>query len=185
MPTVEPVAMTALTPEARKIIDDGAASGMLTMALPLQIYAHSPAALKSMYESYDAVFKKGVAGQRIQELIRIRSAQLNGCAPCSVSRKDDSLQGATVCDIDDAGADYTAAERAALAFLNTFVADHFAIGDADLIALGKHFSVPEVVEIVYLCGFFSGGHKSVHIFDLLSGRDPILRTDQGSQAAAE
>lgn len=61
------------------------------MTAPLQIFAYAKAQAIAGDESYKRTFKQGLLGPRLEELIRIASAQYNGCGPCSSSRKDDSI----------------------------------------------------------------------------------------------
>jgi len=85
MARVAPVPWDDLSDDARARIDGGLASGMYSTPLPVQIVAHSPSALRSMDESYKAFFGRSAIGQRLQELVRLRSAQLGACEPCSLS----------------------------------------------------------------------------------------------------
>ena len=85
MARVAPIPWEHLGDEARTRIEAGHASGMYSTPVPVQIIAHSPNALRSMDESYKAFFGRSAIGQRLQELVRIRSAQLGDCRPCSMS----------------------------------------------------------------------------------------------------
>ena len=85
MPRIAPIAWEDLTDEARTRIEAGVATGMYRMTLPLQIVAHSPNALRGMDEGYKAVFGCSSVGSRTQELMRLRSAQVGACGPCSVT----------------------------------------------------------------------------------------------------
>ena len=78
-----------LDDDTRARIEAGRATGMYTTPLPLQIVAHSKVALRAMDESYKAQFRCGALDDRLHELVRLRSAQLGACEPCSMSRKDE------------------------------------------------------------------------------------------------
>ena len=79
MPIIAPLAEEQLDAESRERIAAGMATGMYTTTFPLRIMARSPAALRSMDEGYKALFHRGLLDDRLAELLRLRSAQLNGC----------------------------------------------------------------------------------------------------------
>jgi hypothetical protein len=124
MPRIAPVPYDELSEEARDRIEAGLASGMYSTPLPLQIVAHSPIALRGMDEGYKAHFRAGVIEPRLQELLRLRSASLGACEPCSVSRKDDSITEEDVACLIEPNEDrYSHREILALRFF-----DRFALG---------------------------------------------------------
>ena len=91
MARVEPIPYEDLDDDTRARIEAGHATGMYTTPLPLQIVAHSKVALRAMDESYKAQFRCGALDDRLHELVRLRSAQLGACEPCSLSRKDETV----------------------------------------------------------------------------------------------
>jgi len=67
-----------------------------------------------MDESYQAAYGCSAIGDRLQELVRLRSAQLGSCEPCSLSRTDESVAGLdTACLIDPAAGAFSERERLA------------------------------------------------------------------------
>lgn len=178
MPRIEPIPYDELSEEARGRVDAGMASGMYSIAGPLQIVAHSPVALRGMDESYKACFGTSTLGQRMQELLRLRSAQLNSCEPCSMSRKDDSLtEDDVACLVEPDETKYTRREVLALRFIDRFALDHHSIDDETFRELAEVFTVEEIVELGWMCGQFVGGHRFMHLLDIFGESEPVIRRD--------
>jgi len=175
MARIAPIPWDELTDEARGRIEEGLASGMYSTPLPVQIVAHSPNALRSMDESYKAFFGRSAIGQRLQELVRIRSAQLGSCEPCSLSRKDDSVSEDDVAALGEAAAgSQTAAERLAIRFVDLLATDHHAV-DADFIReLATVFTTEEIVELGWFIGQAIGTHRFMHALDIFGEDAPII-----------
>ncbi|MCW2530204.1 MAG: hypothetical protein JWM76_5064 [Pseudonocardiales bacterium] len=176
MPRIEPIPYDELDPELRSRFDAGLAEGRYTMTGPLQIYAYAKDETIAMDEAYRLTFRKGRLGPRMEELIRIRSAQLNGCAPCSSSRKDDSISDEDIaCLIDTSdGSSLDERELLALNFLRLMCLDPFAIDDDTFRGLAKAFTTPEIVELGMMCARFIGGHRWTHALDVFSQSEPLL-----------
>jgi alkylhydroperoxidase family enzyme len=185
---IEPIPYDELDPELRARFDAGLAEGRYTMTAPLQVYAYAPDEAIAMDEAYRLTFRRGRLGPRLQELLRIRSAQLNGCAPCSSSIKEDTVAAADVaCLLDGADAGWSnERERLALEFLTLMSNDPDAIDDSTFRGLAAEFSTPEIVELGLLCGRYIGGHRWTHALDVFGTAEPLLRYDaavHGSAAA--
>jgi alkylhydroperoxidase family enzyme len=175
MPRIAPIEWDALDPESRRIIEDGMAAGMYTMALPLQIVAHSPTALRGTDAVYRELFNGSAMGRRIQELMRLRSAQLGACEPCSLSRKDESISEEDVaCLSDPESAGYSDRERLAIQMVDLMATDHHAIDDDFIREMAKHFTVEEIVEIGYFAGQTIGAHRFMHVLDALGEGEPVV-----------
>ena len=183
MPRIAPIEWTELDEEARARIDAGTASGMYTMTLPLQIVAHSPNALRGMDEGYKAVFGCSAMGQRIQELMRLRSASLGACEPCSLSRKDDSLSEADIGGLGDGADHYTDRERLAIEMVDRMALGPEALDEAFLIEMAKVFDAEQIVEIGWYASQVVGGHRFMHMLDAL-GDDPPVIGDASSASSA-
>lgn len=184
MPRIEPIPFEELPDDARRRIEAGMASGMYSIAEPLQIVAHSPVALQGMDDSYTACFGRSALGQRLQELLRLRSAQLNTCEPCSMSRKDDSLtEDDVACLVEPDETRYTRREVLALRFIDRFALDHHSIDDDTFRELGEEFSTEEIVELGWMCGQFIGGHRFMHLLDIFGDGAPVIRRDHVPGAA--
>jgi alkylhydroperoxidase family enzyme len=168
MARIDPIPYDELSDDARRRMSEGTATGMYTTIAPLQVVARSAIALEAMDDAYRAIFKRGVLGQRLQELLRIRSAQLNMCAPCGESRKDESLTDDDIaCLVDPSRGGADPRESLALSFLELFATDHHSIGDEMFRELKQHFTDEEIVELGYLCSQFVGGHRFMHILDVM------------------
>jgi alkylhydroperoxidase family enzyme len=174
---IEPLPYDDLDPELRARFDAGAAEGRYTTTLPLQVYAYAPRYAQALDESYRLTFRQGMLGDRLQELLRLRSAQLNGCAPCAGSRKETSVAEEDVACMVDGGGSSDPREARALHFLELMCNDHFAIDDETFRSLGEVFTVPEIVELGMSCANYLGGHRFTHAIDMLSDAEPVLRRD--------
>jgi alkylhydroperoxidase family enzyme len=175
MARVAPVPWEELTEEARTRIEAGLASGMYSTPVPVQIIAHSPNALRSMDESYKAFFGRSAIGQRLQELVRLRSAQLGSCGPCSLSRKDDSVSEEDVaCLTDPQSGTYTDRERLAIRFVDLLATDHHAVDAVFIGELGTVFTTEEIVELGWFAGQAIGTHRFMHALDVLGDEAPVI-----------
>lgn len=175
MPIIAPLAEDQLDAESRERIAAGMATGMYTTTFPLRIMARAPAALRSMDEGYKALFHRGLLDDRLAELLRLRSAQLNGCAPCSSSRKDESIsEDEVACLVDPAAAGADRRERLALRYLTLMATDHHAITADVYRELAEAFSTAEIVEMGWYCGTLIGGHRFMHSLDVLGDAAPAL-----------
>jgi alkylhydroperoxidase family enzyme len=183
MPRIAPIAWEDLDDEARRRMEEGLGTGMYTMTVPLQIVAHSPNALRGLDEAYRAIYGKATVGPRIVELMRLRSAQLGECAPCSASRKDESITEddvACLVDPDRAGSDPR--ERLAIRLVDLMANDHHAIDDDFFRLLAEVFSVEEIVEIAWYAGHLIGGHRFMHVLDALGTSAPVVGPRQVSDS---
>jgi alkylhydroperoxidase family enzyme len=183
MARVEAVPIDQLTPQARTWLEEGVAAGVYnnnTGEIPssMRTLAYSSYALGASHALSMAMWQHGLLGPRLQELLRIRSAQVNGCANCAAAIKDDGVSGDDVaCMIDMDLSKFTPREAAAMRYLSKFAADHHAIGDDDLRALGAHFSPAEIVELVFYVANMLGAHRMFSVFKVISDCEPVIRFD--------
>ncbi len=184
MARIAPKPWDQLDAGSRRRIEEGMASGMYPETTSMCVVAHSPEALAAMHESYKAIFGKSALGHRLQELIRIRSAQLNGCDLCAAARKDDSVSDADIaCEIDGAGP-LDERDRLALRLLTVIATDHHKIDSSTFRGLARVFSTREVVELVWFCGNCLGTHRFMHALDMMGTESPILGLDEPRVTAA-
>lgn len=175
MPVIAPLEPASVDEESRKRIEAGLATGMYSQTLPLRIMAHAPAALRAMDEGYKAMFRRSLLDDRLREMLRLYSAQVNGCGPCSQSRKEDSVSDETAaCLINDMPDDATDRERAAIRFIALMTRDHFAITPQVYRDLGRHFSTAEIVELGWTCAQTIAGHRFLHSLDIAGEEQPVL-----------
>lgn len=182
---IEPVPYEELDPDLRARYEAGRAEGRYTMMAPLQVYAHAKVHATALDESYRLTFRQGLLGNRLEELLRLRSAQLNGCAPCAGSRKEGSVAEEDVACMVAGGGTLDERERRALLFLEAMCRDHFAIDDDTFRSLGEVFSAPEIVELGLACAAFIGGHRWTHALDILGDGDPVLARDHTPPASEQ
>jgi alkylhydroperoxidase family enzyme len=184
MARIAPKQWDQLDAGSRRRIEEGKVSGMYPDTTSLCVVAHSPEALAAMHESYKAVFGKSALGQRLQELIRIRSAQLNGCDLCAAARKDESVSDADIaCEIEGAGP-LNERERLALRLLTVMATEHHKIDSNMFRELARVYSTREVVELAWFCGNCIGTHRFMHALDIMGTEPPILGLDEPRVTAA-
>ena len=175
MPVIAPLPMEEIDDESSARIAAGQATGMYSQTLPLQVMARAPAALRAMDEGYKAMFRRSLLDDRLRELLRIRSAQLNGCGPCSQSRKEtDVAESDVACLIDPDAGSYSRRERLALQFLVRLCTEPDAITPTTYDELAEAFSVAEIVELGWTCAQTMAGHRFMHTLDLLGDGEAVL-----------
>ena len=178
MARIEPIPFDELPEESRRMLEEGAATGMYTTTMPMQVVAYSSVALRAMHDAYTATFKKGLLEPRLVELLRIRSAQVGACGPCSVSRKDPSVtEDDVACLLAPSPDHFNRREHLALGLFDLLATDHHAIGDHTFRELSEVFSTAEIVELGYVCSNNLGGHRFMHILGLLDAGEPIFAYD--------
>jgi alkylhydroperoxidase family enzyme len=175
MPIIEPIPLSELAEEPRRIIEEGVADGTYATPIPLQIFAYRTEILLGMHQKRMSRGRGSLLGGRILELIRIRSAQLGECQPCMQSRKHDSITDEDVaCLLDASHQDLTPQERMAIRFLDLLSADHHAI-DADFYReLGAVFTTAQIVELGLSCAETMGVHRFLHTLDTFGTDPPAL-----------
>jgi hypothetical protein len=176
MPRIEPIPFEEMTPEVRSIIEEGVAAGTYATPVPLQIFAYKTSQIMMVNMARQAFGKNALLGGRITELLRIRSAQLGECQPCSQSRKHDSISDEDVaCLIAPGhGGDLTEQERLAVEFLDLLSADHHAIDDETYRKLGEVFTSAQIVELGFACANAMGLHRFLHTLDLYGTSEPVI-----------
>lgn len=182
---IEPIPYDELPEDTRAMMEAGTATGMYTTTVPLQIVAYSTAAMTAMHRNYEATFRRGVLEPRLVELLRLHSAQTAMCAPCSTSRKDESISEDDVaCLLEPNAANFTPRELAALQFFDLLADDHHAIDDDTFRSLAEVFTTAEIIEMAYLCSSFLGGHRLMHAIGAFAATDdvgtgPVLAYEPG------
>ena len=125
-------------------------------------------------------------GGRILELLRIRSAQLGECEPCSQSRKHDSITDDDVaCLLAPRHESLTPQEQLAVEFLDLLSGDHHMIDDAFYRKLGEHFTAAQIIELGFTCASTMGLHRFLHTLDIYGDSIPVIdySPDQVDSAA--
>ncbi|NNB91110.1 carboxymuconolactone decarboxylase family protein [Corallococcus exiguus] len=137
-------------------------------------FAVAPEALKSVMEYSGKVSALGLESN-LQELVKIRASQLNGCAFCiHMHTRDARAHGETeeriyLLDGWRESPLYTERERAALGWTETLtLVSQTHAPDADYDALKPHFTEEEIVSLTLLIGLIntwnriSVGFRSMH-----------------------
>jgi alkylhydroperoxidase family enzyme len=169
---IEPIPYDEVPADSRKMMEAGTATGMYSTTVPLQIIAYSSVAMAAMHLNYEATFRQGVLEPRLVELLRLHSAQTAMCAPCSTSRKDDSISEDDVaCLLSPDGANFDPRERATLRFFDLLANDHQSIDDDTFRELAEVFTTAEIIEMAYLCSSFLGGHRLMHAIGAFAAMD--------------
>lgn len=180
MPRIEPMPLHALTPKERQRQEHSVQHGgspadkTASRILAYAQHEHIPDDGDRHYN-----YPRHLLGGKLLEMLRIRSAQLGGCAPCMEARKVDSVtDDVVVCLIDTSlRGDLTERERRALAFLDLLAGDHHQIGDAVYRGLAEVFTTAEIIELGQTCGSMIGIHRFIHTLDPHGDSKPVIAFD--------
>jgi alkylhydroperoxidase family enzyme len=184
MPRIEPVPWDDLPEEVRTHIEEGRRRGTVT-GDSMPIFAHSPYVALDIVDRSQGRFRQGRLGGRLGELIRLRSAQIAACGPCSEARKDPSVSEEDVaCLVDPHHAGLPRREALAIQTVDLMATDHDAIDEAFLLQLAGEFDTEEIVELLYRSGQAVGSHRFVHVLDVLADSQPVLRYDSEAVRAS-
>jgi len=179
MPRIEPVPWSHLSDEQKQVIEQSRGSGLQSQSsMGSQVFAYSSAAFRAMKLANMALFRQGVIEPRLQELLRLRSAIINGCEPCAAARKEKAVTEEDVaCLLDPTFQNLSKRERLALSFLEKMAGDTDSINDAFFLELHKEFSTAEIVELGWRCAVVIGGHKFMHCLDMLGSSPAVIKFD--------
>src|SRR6202047_4457172 len=175
MPRIAPIPMQELSSHSREIVEAGVAAGLYATPVPLQIFAYRSAQLEQVNMARTHLGAGTLLGGRILELLRIRSAQLGECEPCSQSRKHDSITDEDVACLLAPGHDaLTPQEQAAVEFLDRLSSDHHSIDDQFYRRLGEHFTAAQIIELGFSCASAMGLHRLIHTLDVYGDSIPVI-----------
>jgi AhpD family alkylhydroperoxidase len=130
---------------------------MTTTTSRIDVQQAAPDLYRAMCRLDTAVSKSGLDSQ-LQELVKFRVAQINGCAYCMDMHGRDAVAGGerperlyTVAGWREAGDLFDERERAALAVAEemTHIADH-GVSDDVYEAAAEHFSEAELAALIFL-----------------------------------
>ncbi|MGA9492289.1 MAG: carboxymuconolactone decarboxylase family protein [Mycobacterium sp.] len=186
MPRIAPIPMDQLSTHSRHIVEAGVAAGLYATPVPLQIFAYRSAQLAQVDMARTHLGAGSLLGGRILELLRIRSAQLGECEPCSQSRKHDSITDDDVaCLLAPRHESLTPQEQLAVEFLDLLSGDHHMIDDAFYRKLGEHFTAAQIIELGFTCASTMGLHRFLHTLDIYGDSTPVIdySPDQVDSAA--
>src|ERR1700754_588439 len=175
MPRIAPIPMQELSSHSREIVEAGVAAGLYATPVPLQIFAYRSAQLEQVNMARTHMGAGTLLGGRILELLRIRSAQLGECEPCSQSRKHESITDEdVVCLLAPEHDSLTAQERLAVEFLDRLSGDHHSIDDEFYRRLGEQFTAAQIIELGFTCASAMGLHRFIHTLDVHSDAAPAI-----------
>ena len=152
------------------------ADGLYATPVPLQIFAYRSAQLAQVNMARTHFGADTLLGARILELLRIRSAQLGECEPCSQSRKHDSIsdEDGTVCLLAPSHGTSTPQEQMAVEFIDLLSGDHHAMDDDFYRRLGQHFTAAQIIELGFTCASAMGMHRFIHTLDVYGDDPPVI-----------
>jgi alkylhydroperoxidase family enzyme len=167
--------MDQLSPRSRDIVEAGVADGRYATPVPLQIFAYRSAQLAQVDMARTHLGADTLLGGRILELLRIRSAQLGECEPCSQSRKHDSISDEDVaCLLRPGHESLTPQEQIAVEFLDRLSGDHHLIDDEFYRRLGEYFTAAQIIELGFTCASTMGLHRFLHTLDVYGDSTPVI-----------
>lgn len=180
MPRIEPIPWDNVPAKERDMIERGMAAGAFTQRLPLQIFAYAAHAEGIKRDGpQHPNFPGHMLEPKLLELIRIRSAQLGGCEPCSASRKAEGTTEDVVACLLDANLrhDLSPRERLAMEFVDLLATDHHRIGDDLYARMAEHFTTAEIVELGMVAGKSIGTHRFLHTLNVFGETPPAIPYD--------
>lgn len=167
--------MDELSAQSREIVEGGVADGLYATPVPLQIFAYRSAQLAQVNMARTHLGADTLLGARLLELLRIRSAQLGECEPCSQSRKHDSITDEDVtCLLIPGHGTLTPQEKIAVEFLDRLSTDHHSIDDEFYRRLSEHFTAAQIVELGFTCASAMGLHRFIHTLDVYNDSPPAI-----------
>lgn len=167
--------MAELSAQSREIVEAGVTDGLYATPVPLQIFAYRSAQLAQVNMARTHLGADTLLGGRLLELLRIRSAQLGECEPCSQSRKHDSITDEDVaCLLTPAQGKLTPQEQVAVEFIDRLSADHHSIDGEFYERLGKHFTAAQIIELGFTCASAMGLHRFLHTLDIYGDSAPVI-----------
>ncbi|MFZ0230186.1 MAG: carboxymuconolactone decarboxylase family protein [Mycobacterium sp.] len=185
MPRIAPIPMDQLSTHSRHIVEAGVKAGLYATPVPLQIFAYRSAQLAQVDMARTHLGADTLLGGRILELLRIRSAQLGECEPCSQSRKHDSITDEdVVCLLAPERDSLTPQEQMAVEFLDRLSGDHHSIDDDFYRRLGEHFTAAQIVELGFTCATTMGLHRFLHTLDVYGDSIPVIDYSPGQVDSA-
>jgi alkylhydroperoxidase family enzyme len=185
VPAIEPIPLDELDPVLRREVDARVAGRTLSSTVPVQVWAHRPAAATAWVRLLAELQERSGLDERLRELVRLRIASYTQCRTCQTGRKSDRVSED---DISCLGADdsrFTPREQAALRYADVFVVDHQAVDDDTDRALAEHFPLEEVVELQMFCALMLAGGRLAYVQRAWADDDlpPVLTAAHRHQEA--
>ena len=171
MPVIEPMPREDLDPDVR--------ARLAQMARPIAesqyplVLARSAAILEA-FMADPPTGRDGLLGTRLREALRIRSAQLAGCASCQIARYDGGPGEDFISCLGDKSQFDDPRDALSMEFLERLHMDHLSIDGNFYRRLGDVFTVAEIIELGSYCAELVGGHRWLHSLDMLGTTPPVF-----------
>jgi alkylhydroperoxidase family enzyme len=159
MPAIEPVPLDQLDPTLRREVDARVAGRTLSSTVPVQVWAHRPAAATAWVRLLAELQERSGLDERLRELVRLRIAAFTQCRTCQAARKSDLVTEEDIACLTPEDERFSDRERLALRYADLFAADWFAIDDSTYRGLAEFFTLEEVVELQMLCALMLAGGR--------------------------
>lgn len=159
MPAIEPVPVQDLDPVLRAEIEARTAGRTLSSTLPVQVWAHRPAAATAWVRLLAELQERSILDERLRELVRLRIATYTQCRTCATGRKSDQVDERDVAALGADDPPFSPPEQAGLRYADAFCIDHTAIDDDSYRDLAAHFSLEEVVELQMFVALMQAGGR--------------------------
>jgi AhpD family alkylhydroperoxidase len=136
------------------------------------IYQQRPELWQAFRFHYGVLWEYSTLDAMTKDLMRIKSAFLNGCKMCQVSRASVAIAEGMDEDIvakvhNFRESDLPERLKLALEFAERWILDRaYSIDDALIEALKEHYTEPQIVEIAIAMGSFEMYHKFNNAFDV-------------------
>lgn len=155
--------MDDLPAPLRDAVLRGKASRMLSSSVPVQVWAHRPDAALAWLNTLEQVHTHSLLNSRLRELVRLRIAAITTCKACQLARKSDDVSEDDIACLASDNERFSEQERAALRYAELFAGDYMAIDASIFGALGRCFTVPEIVELNMFCALMLAGGRMTYV----------------------
>jgi alkylhydroperoxidase family enzyme len=136
------------------------------------IRAHVPAVIKTFSAAWQDTFVDGVVDHDLKELCRVYVTKTVACGYCAAQRSVDATTTeehyADLLEYSTSD-QYTAREKAALAYTDAIVWDANLATNEMWAALDEHFSAPELVELGFFIALTSGQQRWIKTLGIAHG----------------
>jgi alkylhydroperoxidase family enzyme len=185
MPRIQPIPLEHFDAHTRADLERIVAEHRASSHTFLRILGYHPAYFQQTVAGLQQRGGEGLLGSRLQELIRLRSAQIGGCDECSRARYSDAVSEADVaCVVAGGDGDLSERERLALRYVTLMHTDHHRVDDAFFRELAQHFTTAEIIELAMLTATLLGYHRFLHALDILGTDAPVIPFDPTQIAAS-
>ncbi|WP_345425552.1 carboxymuconolactone decarboxylase family protein [Halioxenophilus aromaticivorans] len=159
MPRLPIVPRGKLPSSLNDTIEQGLDTGVLSTAVPIQVWSHRPDVAQSWLETLLALNQSALLSARERELARLRVSAITQCQACQLARKSDQVTEEDIACLRADDERFTPREQLAIRFAETFAHDHTALDDEMYQSLGAQFSDPEIAELHLFCGLMLAGGR--------------------------